>query len=101
RESERREAVRLRASGRRRLHLAARGANRIRRSDPAAGPTCARAHGKLDRDRLAALPTCGRAHGNLDREVLAAPAFGLHLRVHELEALLLEGVDEVERGAGE
>src|SRR5438874_3523423 len=36
-----------------------------------------------------------------DREGLAAPALGLHLRVHELEALLLEGVDEVESGAVE
>src|SRR5207249_9209533 len=31
-----------------------------------------------------------------DRERLAAAAFAALLRVHELEALLLEGVDEVE-----
>src|SRR4051812_28496411 len=36
---------------------------------------------------------------DLDREGLAAAAFRLHLRVDELEALLLEGVDEVEGGA--
>src|SRR3954462_7333569 len=37
--------------------------------------------------------------GDSDREALAAPAFALYLRVDELEALLLEGVDEIEGGA--